>query len=35
MLDAFNFNQQPRQPVVLSASRQGSPYPQPLQQIIK
>ncbi len=29
MLDAFDFTQQPRAPVVLSPK--GSPYPQPLQ----
>ena len=33
MLDSFDFNQQPRLPVVLSASRMGSPYPYPLQTI--
>ncbi len=33
MLDAFDFNQQPRAPVILSASREGSVYPQPLQKI--
>ena len=35
MLDAFDFTQHPRLPVILAASRDGSPYPQPLQQIIK
>jgi hypothetical protein len=31
MISAFDFNQQPRPPIVLSATREGSPYPQPLQ----
>ncbi len=34
MLDSFDFDQQPRQPVLLSANGQGSPYPQALQEII-
>jgi phospholipase C len=33
MLDAFDFNQQPRAPVILTATKAGSPYPQPLQKI--
>ncbi len=33
MIDSFDFNQQPRLPVVLSASRMGSPYPYPLQTV--
>ena len=33
MLADFDFTQQPRQPVVLSAARAGSPYPQSLQTI--
>ncbi len=33
MLDAFDFTQAPRPPYNLSASRSGSPYPQPLQKI--
>ena len=33
MLAGFDFTQQPRQPVILSATRAGSPYPQPLQTI--
>jgi len=31
MLDAFDFTQQPRAPVILSAARGGSAYPLPLQ----
>jgi phospholipase C len=31
MLDSFDFNQAPRAPYTLSATTQGSPYPQPLQ----
>ena len=34
MLADFDFTQQPRQPVVLSATGAGSPYPQPLQTIV-
>jgi hypothetical protein len=30
MLQAFDFNQKPRSPSILSATRDGSPYPQPL-----
>ncbi len=33
MIDAFDFTQQPRPPVILSATPDGSPYPQPLQDI--
>ena len=33
MLEAFDFTQQPRAPILLSATKQGSPYPQPLQTI--
>jgi phospholipase C len=33
MLDAFDFTQKPRPPIILSASRQGSPYPHLLQQV--
>lgn len=33
MRDAFDFTQQPRPPVLLSASRKGSPYPPQLQTI--
>ncbi|MBI3849504.1 MAG: alkaline phosphatase family protein [Verrucomicrobia bacterium] len=33
MIDCFDFTQQPRPPVLLSATRQGSSYPQPLQKI--
>jgi phospholipase C len=33
MLDAFDFDQSPRPPVILSATKKGSPYPQPLQTI--
>jgi phospholipase C len=33
MIDAFDFSQQPRPPVILSPTREGSPYPQPLQNI--
>ena len=33
MLAGFDFTQKPRQPVILSATRAGSPYPQPLQTI--
>ena len=35
MLQAFDFNQKPRLPVILDATREGSPYPQPLQVIVK
>ena len=35
MLQAFDFNQKPRSPVILEATRDGSPYPQPLQAIGK
>ncbi|MGA9100131.1 MAG: alkaline phosphatase family protein [Methanotrichaceae archaeon] len=35
MLEAFDFNQKPRPPVILSATREGSPYPQPLQTITR
>jgi phospholipase C len=34
MLADFDFTQQPRQPVILSATRAGSPYPQPLQTLL-
>jgi phospholipase C len=33
MIDAFDFTQSPRAPLVLSATLDGSPYPQPLQQL--
>jgi phospholipase C len=33
MLDAFDFTQKPRPPLILSATNQGSPYPQPLQPV--
>jgi phospholipase C len=33
MIGAFDFSQVPRQPVVLSPTREGSSYPQPLQKI--
>jgi phospholipase C len=33
MLDAFDFTQQPRAPIILSATSAGSHYPQPLQKI--
>ncbi len=33
MLADFNFNQQPRAPLILSPTTAGSPYPQPLQTI--
>lgn len=33
MLNSFDFTQQPRPPVLLSATPEGSPYPQPLQVI--
>jgi phospholipase C len=33
MIDSFDFNQEPRSPVILLATPAGSPYPQPLQQI--
>ena len=33
MLDSFDFTQQPRPPLILSANRTGSAYPQPLQKI--
>jgi phospholipase C len=33
MLNSFDFTQVPRAPVLLSATAQGSPYPQPLQTI--
>lgn len=33
MLDAFDFTQKPRPPLILSATTQGSSYPQPLQPI--
>jgi phospholipase C len=33
MLACFDFTQKPRPPVLLAASPQGSPYPQPLQTI--
>jgi hypothetical protein len=33
MLSAFDFTQRPLSPVVLSATRQGSAYRQPLQKI--
>ena len=31
MLSAFDFSQNPRPPVILNATREGSPYPHPLQ----
>ena len=34
MLADFDFTQQPRQPVILSATRAGSQYPQPLQTLL-
>jgi phospholipase C len=33
MLNSFDFTQQPRAPVLLTATTEGSPYPQPLQTI--
>jgi len=33
MLNSFDFTQKPRAPVLLSATTEGSPYPQPLQDI--
>jgi phospholipase C len=33
MTAAFDFSQKPRQPVILSATREGSTYPQPFQSI--
>jgi phospholipase C len=33
MIDAFDFSQTPRLPVILSPTREGSSYPQPLQKI--
>jgi phospholipase C len=33
MLSAFDFTQKPRAPILLAATTQGSPYPQPLQTI--
>jgi phospholipase C len=33
MIDAFDFSQTPRQHIILAPTRQGSPYPQPLQNI--
>jgi phospholipase C len=33
MLNSFDFTQKPRQPILLLATMQGSPYPQPLQTI--
>jgi phospholipase C len=33
MIEVFDFSQKPRPPVILSATAQGSPYPQPLQKI--
>jgi phospholipase C len=33
MMDAFDFTQVPRAPVILSPALEGSPYPQPLQTI--
>jgi len=33
MLQCFDFTQRPRRPVVLAATTQGSPYPQPLQTV--
>lgn len=34
MTAAFDFSQQPRPPLLLAATKQGSPYPQPAQQIL-
>ena len=34
MMGAFDFTQQPRSPVILAATRQGSAYPQPVQTIV-
>ncbi len=34
MLDAFDFTQQPRPPVILAATEEGSPYPQPRQEVV-
>ena len=34
MLADFDFTQQPRSPIVLSATAGGSPYPQPLQNVV-
>ena len=34
MLDAFDFSQQPRPPLILAATPGGSRYPQPLQEIL-
>lgn len=33
MIDSFDFTQKPRPPVILSATKEGSSYPQSLQQI--
>jgi phospholipase C len=33
MINAFDFSQTPRSPIVLSPTREGSTYPQPLQKI--
>jgi phospholipase C len=33
MMNVFDFTQKPRPPLLLAATKQGSPYPQPLQQI--
>ena len=33
MLSSFDFTQEPRAPVILSPTLDGSPYPQPLQTI--
>jgi phospholipase C len=35
MLQAFDFNQKPRLPLILGATREGSAYPQPLQTIAR
>lgn len=35
MLQAFDFSQKPRLPVILDATMDGSPYPQPIQAIRK
>ena len=35
MLDAFDFSQKPRPPMILNATKEGSPYPQPLKKIEK
>lgn len=35
MTDAFDFTQKPRRPVILNATRAGSPYPWPLQKIVR